>query len=44
MLNGPFRGFSVIFDFAVPVSVAAAIWLFGYGLAGLLGCGKRQKI
>lgn len=40
--GGPFAGFNANFNLA-PVPVPAAFWLFGSGLAGMLGLMRRRK-
>lgn len=43
MTAGPFTGFSPYFSGAVTVPVPAAAWLFGSGLAGLVGVARRRR-
>ena len=49
MVDGPFAGFEANFNLdgitpdASPVPVPAAAWLFGTGLVGLAGVGRRRK-
>jgi len=41
--NGPFASLNANFSAFAPVSIPAAIWLFGSGLLGLVGVGRHRR-
>jgi hypothetical protein len=43
MVDGPFQGTDMATRFVVTTPIPSAVWLFGFGLLGLIGISRRKK-